>query len=199
MKKQGSHTHSTVMKFDSDMMAGQAAGQVSPLVPSASVYTTTKVFFSATTSTTSNSPTKTSFGGTNAMNNSSGANGSGGLTKSDSNNDSHSGDDSDSDSDDDDDDDDDKNSSGNNSNNSSSSNVGANNKSSNKGGVDNMAAADPDPTCQLVNENDGRLQYTGAWTLESKDPNGIYFTSHTTTTAGSEVSITFNGKRGCTP
>lgn len=47
--------------------------------------------------------------------------------------------------------------------------------------------------CQFVNENDGRLQYMGTWVLESKDPNGIYFTTHTTSTAGSEVAISFNG------
>ncbi|KIP04503.1 hypothetical protein PHLGIDRAFT_15167 [Phlebiopsis gigantea 11061_1 CR5-6] len=47
--------------------------------------------------------------------------------------------------------------------------------------------------CEVVNENDGRLQYTGTWVLESKDPNGIYFTTHTTSTAGSAVTISFNG------
>lgn len=47
--------------------------------------------------------------------------------------------------------------------------------------------------CDIVNENDGRLRYTGTWVLESKDPNGIYFTTHTTSTAGSAVTISFNG------
>ncbi|THH26393.1 hypothetical protein EUX98_g7796 [Antrodiella citrinella] len=47
--------------------------------------------------------------------------------------------------------------------------------------------------CQFVNENDGRLQYTGLWTLETKDPTGFTTTTHTTETAGSEVAINFNG------
>lgn len=50
------------------------------------------------------------------------------------------------------------------------------------------------PPCEVVNDNDGRLQYTGTWVLESKDPNGIYFTTHTTSSIGSEVSISFNGE-----
>ncbi|KAL4245142.1 hypothetical protein ABKN59_010526 [Abortiporus biennis] len=49
------------------------------------------------------------------------------------------------------------------------------------------------PNCQFVNENDGRLQYTGLWVLETKDPRGLTTTTHTTTTAGSQVVISFNG------
>lgn len=92
----------------------------------------------------------------------------------------------------------DKSSSGNNSNNNSGNFnfSGNNNDSSNKSNrptFNNSDTFDPDPSCQMVNENDGRLQYTGAWTLESRDPNGLSFTSHTTSTAGSQVSMIFNG------
>lgn len=48
-------------------------------------------------------------------------------------------------------------------------------------------------TCEDVNETDGRLQYTGPWVLESKDPNGRVFTTHTTISSGSQVNITFSG------
>ncbi|KAF7795631.1 hypothetical protein EIP86_006796 [Pleurotus ostreatoroseus] len=102
-------------------------------------------------------------------------------------------DDSDSDSDDDDSDNS-KNGSGkggNSSNNDSSSKGSSFSNNSNSG--PGFGAPSLDPSCQLINDNDGRLQYTGAWTLESKDPNGFYFTSHTTTTANSQVSLTFNG------
>ena len=68
-----------------------------------------------------------------------------------------------------------------------------NSKSNQAPNFSDNAIFNPDPTCQVINENDGRLQYTGAWTLESKDPKGIQFTSHTTTTANSQVSFTFNG------
>ncbi|GJE85186.1 hypothetical protein PsYK624_012640 [Phanerochaete sordida] len=72
---------------------------------------------------------------------------------------------------------------------SSNNVIGGNNSNSDK-------FSPPVPSgfpCEVVNDNDGRLQYTGIWVLESKDPNGIYFTTHTTTSIGSEVSIAFNG------
>lgn len=51
----------------------------------------------------------------------------------------------------------------------------------------------PPGNCQFVNENDGRLHYSGTWTLESKDPTGLRTTTHTTTEAGSQMSVSFNG------
>ena len=44
----------------------------------------------------------------------------------------------------------------------------------------------------MVNGNDGRLQYTGLWVLNTKGPFGL-LTSHTTITAGSQMSVVFNG------
>lgn len=53
----------------------------------------------------------------------------------------------------------------------------------------------PGIPCQMINDNDGHIQYMGVWTLESKDlPHGMTYTSHTTTTAGSQASILFNGE-----
>lgn len=49
------------------------------------------------------------------------------------------------------------------------------------------------PGCFFTNENDGRLQYTGSWVLETNDPSGLTTTTHTTVTAGSQVSFNFNG------
>ena len=70
-----------------------------------------------------------------------------------------------------------------------------NSKSNQTPDFSNSEIFNPDPQCQNINENDGRLQYTGAWTLESKDPKGLQFTSHTTSTANSQVSFSFNGTR----
>ncbi|KAI0338002.1 hypothetical protein BDW22DRAFT_1432847 [Trametopsis cervina] len=48
--------------------------------------------------------------------------------------------------------------------------------------------------CQIVYDNDGRLRFNGTWTLEStQDRGGFTRTSHTTTVAGSQASIAFNG------
>ncbi|KAI0073764.1 hypothetical protein K474DRAFT_1710416 [Panus rudis PR-1116 ss-1] len=50
----------------------------------------------------------------------------------------------------------------------------------------------PGRGCQFVNENDGRIQYSGLWTLEAKDPRGFTTTTHTSTSAGSLASMYFN-------
>ncbi|PSS03730.1 hypothetical protein PHLCEN_2v3955 [Hermanssonia centrifuga] len=119
----------------------------------------------------SGSPGNSSNGGSGPSSNGS----SNGNSNGSSQNTKNGNTDSDGDSDDDDDDD------------------GDDDSKPNNGKTNNDTSVNTDPGCETVNENDGRLQYTGNWTLESKDPNGLYFTSHTTTTAGSQVAITFNG------
>ncbi|KAH9916983.1 uncharacterized protein BXZ73DRAFT_105676 [Epithele typhae] len=47
--------------------------------------------------------------------------------------------------------------------------------------------------CMFINENDPSFQYTGNWMLTSKDPNGLFLTTHSTMRSGASVSISFNG------
>ncbi|OBZ67784.1 hypothetical protein A0H81_12204 [Grifola frondosa] len=49
------------------------------------------------------------------------------------------------------------------------------------------------PNCMFVNENDGRLKYSGYWSLQSSNPTGLSGTTHSTTVSGSSVVVEFNG------
>lgn len=53
----------------------------------------------------------------------------------------------------------------------------------------------PDPReCQVINENDGVLEYGPGWDLSSGDPNGESLTSHSTTVDGAHVEMQFTGE-----
>lgn len=82
---------------------------------------------------------------------------------------------------------------GNNNANGNGENNDSDDSNGNNGSNTKMLSPPRGNGCQFVNENDGRLQYTGRWTLEAKDPTGLTTTTHTTTTTGSQVSIVFNG------
>ncbi|TCD64101.1 hypothetical protein EIP91_004543 [Steccherinum ochraceum] len=96
------------------------------------------------------------------------------------------------------------NTNNNNNNNGNGSNNGSSNNGNNQGNNSQQGSnvnkppnpPPPPPTrtgCQFVNENDGRLQYMGLWTLETKDPYGFTTTTHTTSSIGSQVAVNFNG------
>ena len=77
---------------------------------------------------------------------------------------------------------------------------GGNNNNNNNNNNGNNGNANTSPIkfptqsgCKFVNENDGRLHYSGTWVLETKDPSGLRTTTHTTTTPGSQMTVTFNG------
>ncbi|TBU60178.1 hypothetical protein BD310DRAFT_947541 [Dichomitus squalens] len=46
--------------------------------------------------------------------------------------------------------------------------------------------------CQILNENQGTLQYSDGWIFTTSDPQGLVHTLHFTNTTGSSVSLMFN-------
>ncbi|EMD35636.1 hypothetical protein CERSUDRAFT_96749 [Gelatoporia subvermispora B] len=85
-------------------------------------------------------------------------------------------------------------------NSNSNTNGGGSNPQTNPAPSGNSTSPDagsphssPSADCTFVNENDGRLQYSGAWTLQSTSPNGLHGTTHSTVITGSSVVINWNG------
>lgn len=83
--------------------------------------------------------------------------------------------------------------SNNNNNKNTSGNGSVNGSGGNTNTNTNQAKFFPPRDCLFVNENDGRLHYNGSWTLEADDPTGLRTTTHTTTEAGSQMSVAFSG------
>ncbi|KAI0761296.1 hypothetical protein BD413DRAFT_247486 [Trametes elegans] len=71
------------------------------------------------------------------------------------------------------------------------------NGSNNPGQGGSTCGASPNPLnnngCIVVNENDGRLQYTSGWNLSSASANGAHNTTHSTVITGSSVVVNFQG------